>query len=103
MASLYGYLNADKTELAQQLFYAICRVNSDIVLSLLERLSIETPESALETFYVIEVLSKLLAEDKTGEIGILCGNEINSALKTCFTNDAGSELMEVAAQIINKT
>ena len=66
-------------------------------------MSIDSPESALETFYVIEVLSKIITEDKTGEIGILIGNEINESLKNCFTNDAGSELMEQAAQIMRKT
>lgn len=52
----------------------ICRVNTELVPSLLDRLSIDTPESALETFYVIEVLAKIIAEDKTGEIGILLGS-----------------------------
>jgi hypothetical protein len=105
ISSLYGFLNSQSDESVRglQLFTQICRVNPELVLAFTDRLSVDTSESRVEVFYITEVLSIILKEDRSGEINILCGGAINTALKACFESDIESQLMLNAQPLLQKT
>jgi hypothetical protein len=105
ISSLYGYLmTSQKTTLVGvQLFVTICRVNPELVLSFVDRISTEVSVAKVEAFYAVEILKLLLDEDGSGEIGVLCGHDINMQLKSVFEDDSDSALMLNSFPLIQKT
>lgn len=99
VATLYGFLNAiddQHSGLTMQLFYQVCRLNTDIFKRLVNMMSLDSADHMIVTFYLLEILSEsniytALIEDRTGELLLETAQHLQDTIESVFLIKAENE------------